>query len=92
MQFTGFIRKVFATKILLSGKLLLFVTLKWDKRLSSFIQTQRVNLMRLDVLNTFLFSSENLAGQLKKHPVHRIPHLFGAAINFTLLCIFFAHA
>ena len=38
---------------------------KWDKRLSSFIQTQRVNLMRLDVLNTFLFSSENLAGQLK---------------------------
>ena len=27
MQFTGFIRKVFATKILLSGKFLLFVTL-----------------------------------------------------------------
>ena len=30
MQFTGLIRKVFATKILLSGKFLLFVTLLWS--------------------------------------------------------------
>ena len=34
MQFTCFIRKVFATKILLSGKFLLFVTLKITQNFS----------------------------------------------------------